>query len=71
MTRRRIFTTSIASVYPHDVPAMNSARAEIQGVICGVRVAKVEERWIRAIRYLDKLLDDLEKGKAIGKIFRG
>ena len=116
MTRHRIFTTSVASVYPLYVakaerkgrtraevdeiirwltgysqaelddqlaqrsdfetffaqaPRPNPARANITGVICGVRVEEVAEPLMREIRYLDKLVDELAKGKAMGKILRG
>jgi len=50
---------------------MNPARAEIKGVICGVRVEEVEDPLMREIRYLDKLVDELAKGKAMEKILRG
>ncbi|UFZ07057.1 DUF2200 domain-containing protein [Bradyrhizobium ontarionense] len=51
-------------------PAMNPARALIKGVICGVRVEDVEEPTMREIRYLDKLIDELARGKAMDKILR-
>ncbi|MGC2777956.1 MAG: DUF2200 domain-containing protein [Bradyrhizobium sp.] len=51
-------------------PAMNPARALIKGVICGVRVEDVEEPTMREIRYLDKLVDELARGKAMDKILR-
>lgn len=111
----RIYTTSVASVYPHyiakaerkgrtkaevdevirwltgytqkgleaqlkkqtdfehffaEAPAINPARALITGVVCGVRVENVEETLMREIRYLDKLIDELAKGKAMEKILR-
>lgn len=115
MAKHRIFTTSVASVYPHylakaekkgrtkaevdeiirwltgytqadldarlsnrtdfetffaDAPRMNPARTAITGVICGVRIEEIEEPTMREIRYLDKLIDELAKGKAMGKILR-
>lgn len=115
MPQHRIYTTSVASVYPHyvtkaekknrtkdevdqiicwltgyspeqlqsrldddvdfqtffaDAPAMNSNRSLITGVVCGVRVEEVEEPLMREIRYLDKLVDELAKGKAMEKILR-
>lgn len=113
MTRHRIYSTSVASVYPHYVakaerkgrtkaqvdeiiswltgyepgaldqkmaasfedffaqaPAMNPARALIKGVVCGVRVEDIQEPTMREIRYLDKLIDELAKGKAMEKILR-
>ncbi len=51
-----------------EAPAMNPARSEIKGVVCGVRVEEVAEPLMREIRYLDKLIDELAKGKAIEKI---
>jgi hypothetical protein len=114
-TRHRIFTTSVASVYPYyvakaekkgrkksevdavicwltgynqrelegqlrrqtdfetffkEAPRLNPARASIKGVICGVRVEDIQEPTMREIRYLDKLVDELAKGKAMGKILR-
>ena len=116
MTKHRIFTTSVASVYPLYVakaerkgrtkgevdeiirwltgfsqaelddqleqrsdfetffaqaPTPNPARAGITGVVCGVRVEEVAEPLMREIRYLDKLIDELAKGKAMAKILRG
>lgn len=115
MTKHRIYTTSVASVYPHYVakaekkgrtkeevdeiirwltgysqdeleehlakktdfetffsqaPQPNPARELIKGVICGVRVENIEEPIMREIRYLDKLIDELAKGKAMEKILR-
>ena len=116
MAGHRIYTTSVASVYPHYVakaerkgrtkaevdeiicwltghsqqtleaelangtnfqdffataPAMNPARRSIKGVICGVRVEEVEDPLMREIRYLDKLIDELARGKAMAKILPG
>ena len=51
-------------------PAMNPNREEITGVVCGVRVENVENSLMRDIRYLDKLVDELAKGKAMEKILR-
>ena len=115
MTTHRIYTTSVASVYPHyvakaekkgrtkaevdeiirwltgygqeeleahldqrtdfetffaEASGMNPSRALIKGVVCGVRVEEVEEPLMREIRYLDKLIDELAKGKAMEKILR-
>ena len=114
-TKHRIFTTSVASVYPHyvakaekkgrkksevnaiicwltgysqkeldgqlkrqtdfqtffnEAPKLNSSRTLIKGVICGVRVEDIQEPTMREIRYLDKLVDELAKGKAMEKILR-
>lgn len=51
-------------------PGMNPSRTLIKGVVCGVRVENVEEPTMREIRYLDKLIDELAKGKAMEKILR-
>ena len=53
-----------------EAPAMNPSRALIKGVVCGVRVEEIEEPTMREIRYLDKLIDELAKGKAMEKILR-
>ena len=115
MKKHRIYTTSVASVYPHYVtkaekkgrskadvdevirwltgytqpeldailadetdfetffaraPQPNPARSLIKGVICGVRVEEIEEPTMREIRYLDKLVDELARGKAMEKVLR-
>ena len=115
MKKHRIYTTSLASVYPHYVakaekkgyskteldevirwltgynqqeletlldnqtdfetffaqaPQPHPSRFLIKGVICGVRVEDIEEPTMREIRYLDKLVDELAKGKAMEKILR-
>ncbi len=49
---------------------MNPKRSLITGVVCGVRVEEVEEKLMREIRYLDKLVDELAKGRAMEKILR-
>ena len=51
-------------------PQLNPARALIKGVVCGVRVEEIEEPTMREIRYLDKLIDELAKGKSMEKILR-
>ncbi len=51
-------------------PAMNPNRELIKGVVCSVRVENVEDPMMREIRYLDKLVDELTKGKAMEKILR-
>jgi hypothetical protein len=51
-------------------PKLNPLRKLITGVVCGVRVENVEEPTMREIRYLDKLIDELAKGKAMEKILR-
>jgi hypothetical protein len=51
-------------------PKINPSRALIKGVVCGVRVENIEEPIMREIRYLDKLVDELAKGKTMDKILR-
>lgn len=51
-------------------PAMNPNRALIKGLVCGVRVEEIEDPLMQKIRYLDKLVDELAKGKALEKILR-
>ena len=51
-------------------PRLNPARAMIKGVVCGVRVEDIEEPTMREIRYLDKLIDELAKGRPMEKILR-
>jgi hypothetical protein len=63
--RRTDFETFFANA-----PHLNPARSLIKGVVCGVRVEEVAEQTMREIRYLDKLIDELAKGKAMEKILR-
>ena len=115
MTKHRIYSMSVASVYPHYVakaekkgrtkgevdeilrwltghsqesldselangtsfedffaqaPRMNPSRSLITGVVCGVRVEDIEEPTMREIRYLDKLIDELARGRKMEKILR-
>lgn len=49
---------------------MNPNRSLIKGVICGVRVEEIEEPLMQEVRYLDKLIDELARGKAMDKILR-
>ena len=53
-----------------EAPAMNPNRSLIKGVVCGVRVEEIEDPLMQKIRYLDKLIDELAKGKAMEKILR-
>ena len=115
MTKHRVYSISVASVYPHYIakaekkgrtkaevdeiicwltghsqetldeqlarktsfedffaqaPRLNPARSAITGTICGIRVEEIEDPTMREIRYLDKLIDELAKGKAMNRIFR-
>lgn len=53
-----------------NAPLLNPYRTLIKGVVCGVRVEDIEETTMQEIRYLDKLIDELAKGKAMEKILR-
>jgi hypothetical protein len=53
-----------------EAPQLNPSRALIKGVVCGVRVEDIQEPTMRELRYLDKLIDELAKGKAMEKILR-
>jgi hypothetical protein len=53
-----------------EAPRLNPSRALIRGVVCGVRVEDIQEPTMQEIRYLDKLIDELAKGKAMEKILR-
>ena len=53
-----------------NAPELNENRKKIKGVVCGVRVEEVEEPLMQEIRYLDKLVDELAKGKQMEKILR-
>lgn len=53
-----------------EAPRMNPKTSLIKGVVCGVRVENVKEPLMRKIRYLDKLIDELAKGKPMEKILR-
>ncbi len=51
-------------------PGMNSKRKLITGIVCGVRIEEIKEKTMREIRYLDKLIDELAKGREMEKILR-
>jgi len=65
LAKRSDFETFFA-----EAPRPNAARGQIRGVVCGARVEEVTDPLMREIRYLDKLIDELSKGKAMGKILR-
>ena len=52
-------------------PALNPARTLVTGVICGVRIEAIEDPLMREVRYLDKMIDELAKGRPMGRILRG
>jgi hypothetical protein len=53
-----------------EAPKLNPARKQITGMICGVRVEEIEDPVVQEIRYMDKLIDELAKGKVMEKILR-
>ena len=65
VTKKTDFETFFATA-----PKLNPARSLITGVVCGVRVEEITEPTMREIRYLDKLIDELAKGKSMEKILR-
>ena len=66
----QLSSTSDFETFFAEAPALNPARAEIKGLVCGVRVEDVAEPLMREIRYLDKLVDELAKGRPMAKILR-
>lgn len=61
--------TSVEAFFAQ-APALNPNRGKITGVVCGVRVEEVDDPLMKLIRQLDKLVDELAKGKALEKILR-
>jgi len=61
--------TSFEDFFAH-APKMNPSRALITGTVCGIRVEEIEEPLMKEIRYLDKLIDELAKGRPMEKILR-
>ena len=53
-----------------NAPALNPAREQITGTICGVRIEEIEDPLMREIRYLDKLVDELAKGRPMERVLR-
>src|SRR5262245_35180468 len=68
--RRQIDAGVDFRTFFEQAPAMHPNRSLITGVVCGVRVEQVEDPLMQKIRYLDKLVDELAKGKAMEKILR-
>lgn len=54
----------------NEAPQLNPDRKKVTGVICGIRVEDIEDPIVQEVRYLDKMIDELAKGKALNKIFR-
>lgn len=65
LARETTFETFFANA-----PRLNPKRTQITGIICGVRIENIEDPLMREIRYLDKLIDELAKGKPMDKILR-
>ncbi|MEC9361964.1 DUF2200 domain-containing protein [Sinimarinibacterium flocculans] len=68
--QRQIKQENDVATFFAQAPAMHPNCALIKGVVCGVRVEEVEDPLMQKIRYLDKLVDELAKGKAMEKILR-
>ena len=68
--RRQIEQGNDFETFFAQAPAFNPDSSLITGVVCGVRVEEVEDPLMRKIRYLDKLIDELARGKAMEKILR-
>lgn len=69
--RRQIDREADFQAFFDEAPAMHPNSALITGLVCGVRVEAVDDPLMQKIRQLDKLIDELAKGKAMGKILRG
>jgi len=68
--QRQIRLESDLETFFAEAPSFNPNASLIKGVVCGVRVEDVEDPLMRKVRYLDKLIDELAKGKALDKILR-
>ncbi|MDP9893133.1 hypothetical protein J2W32_001562 [Variovorax boronicumulans] len=68
--RRQIERQNDFQTFFAEAPALHPNSSLIKGVVCGVRVEDVDDPLMQKIRYLDKLIDELAKGKAMGKILR-
>jgi hypothetical protein len=68
--RRQIDRESDIQTFFAEAPRIHPNSALIKGVVCGVRVEEIEDPLTRKVRYLDKLIDELAKGKAMEKILR-
>jgi hypothetical protein len=69
--RRQIEQGHDLETFFAQAPAIHPNRSRITGVVCGVRVEEVEDPLMQKIRYLDKLIDELAKGRPMEKILRG
>ena len=68
--QHQIDTRTDFETFFNQAPAMNMHCNKITGVICGYRVEEIEDPIVQKVRYLDKLIDELAKGKAMTKILR-
>jgi hypothetical protein len=68
--REQIERESDFETFFAQAPAIHPKSSLIQGVVCGIRVEEIEDPLMQKVRYLDKLIDELAKGKAMGKILR-
>ena len=68
--QRQIKLDSDVETFFEKAPSFNPNAALIKGVVCGVRVEDIEDPLMKKVRYLDKLIDELAKGKALDKILR-
>ena len=68
--QQQIDNKSDFATFFDQAPQMNPNASKITGVICGCRVEEIEDKVVQNVRYLDKLIDELAKGKAMDKILR-
>ena len=68
--QRQLDTKTDFETFFAEAPQINPNVSKITGVICGYRVEEIEDKLMQQIRYLDKLIDELAKGKAMKKILR-
>jgi hypothetical protein len=68
--RKQIAAKSDLETFFARAPALHPNSSLIKGVVCGIRVEEIEDPLLQKIRYLDKLIDELAKGKALEKILR-
>lgn len=67
---RQINSENTLETFFDEAPMFNPNASQIKGIVCGVRVEDIEDPLMRKVRYLDKLVDELAKGKAMNKILR-
>lgn len=68
--QQQIISEADMATFFHQAPQINPNASLIKGVICGYRVEEIEDETVRKIRYLDKLIDELAKGRPMEKILR-